>query len=228
MKKSSAPAGSTLAEILSAVKNTNLAEVVIPSQGRKCKHFVAFGQVDEFTRKLFAYAWQLTALLKNDIEGMDQLVAEINIDMPRGNDADLKKARAKKAKEIRDQFDPYIGQTFLMLKAVDSLIRLEMIRQFPAALNRDLKHFFVDIDWTVGWIDHDPAKVVADAMRSIFGDGVEVEMVSPGGPPVGRWPSAADIEDMLRSVRSERSRGDGAGSLTEAISSALRQPSLRR
>lgn len=171
MTKPSAPADSALAKLLLEIKQIDLGEVKIPYQGPKCRHFVAFGEPDDFTKKLFAHKWRIAAQGLSDLQAANDLAVEeaAKIDMPRGTEAQLQQARDKAANKVIDEAIPELNQLYHMGVALGALIHVEMLRQFPASGDPRINRFLVDEDWTVGWIDHDSAKMAAETVRDIFG-----------------------------------------------------------
>ncbi len=152
MGKSKLWQGSALASILVAVNAVNLAEVDVPDQ-KVCRHFKAFGKVDDFTKKLFAYKWQLEAEVDELFAGFNRK-AERSIDMPHGSEAELAEAKKKRIDAIQLEVGFELGPIINTIDVLDSIIRAEVGRQFSDSLNSSVEKFVVKDDWTIGWLDH--------------------------------------------------------------------------
>lgn len=165
MGKSKLWQGSALASILVAVNAVNLAEVDVPDQ-KVCRHFKAFGEPDDFTKKLFAYKWQLEAEVDELLAGFNRK-AERSVDMPHGSEAELAEAKQKRIDAIQLEANFEVGPIVNTIDVLEALICAEVGRQFQGALNPEIKDFVVQDDWTVGWIDH--SGIPAEIMQAVGG-----------------------------------------------------------
>ncbi len=153
-QKVTIPSGSVLSGIISEVQAIDLDAALISNQGEKCEHFKPFGVPKEFTKKLFVYMWSLEKRASELTASLDEKLQKVQIDMPSGTaqelEAAIKRARAKVKAVVCSQITEFVTQVGML----ELLIRLELSEQFPEARDPDVNNFFVDEDWTVGWIDH--------------------------------------------------------------------------
>lgn len=182
-----APTSSTtvLEDLLAELGAVSLENAQLSKDPRKCGHYTFLGPVDDHTRRLMLLGDQkvvaLGALHDAARREGEQLVTDIEAEHEAADDD----AKRKLTEDVQGKLDEIISRLDQEsrlhkhhLSILKPLLRLEVERQYPAAIGKE--RIIYNQDCTVGYIDHQAArKQVIDNLEA-SGFGLVGEIVGVG------------------------------------------------
>jgi hypothetical protein len=159
--------------LLATISAVEVGDIYEEGGVGKCKHFTAFGMPDEFTKKVIAYLGGLQAECDSIVRAFRKDEAHRRVDVYYSDSKGESVSGADVIAEKQKEFDAELDGKVRHITFVTNLLYEEVVRQFPQAADKKIDHFFVDKDWTVGWINH--TNLHEEVMSSVFGGGAEDE-----------------------------------------------------